>query len=138
MPKMIDCGSTPLIYLAEDDRELRSLLAAALLHAGYDVLELCSGHKLLEALTSAFLRGETAAQPRAVISDVRMPGLDGLEVVNVLRQYDPHTPVVVISAFADDEVRARAQELGVSSVLSKPFPPVELVSALNAALLSAA
>ena len=66
-----------------------------------------------------------------VISDIRMPGFSGLDVLKHLRTADAHAPVVLITAFPTDETRRRAQELGAVALLDKPFDLEDLVHAVQ-------
>ncbi|WP_438015623.1 response regulator [Sorangium sp. So ce315] len=114
-------GESPVrVLLAEDDRELRQLLAVALRRDGYEVLEAHDGNHLLE-LMAASLVSSDGARPDIVVSDVRMPGKTGLELLAGLRRDDRSTPVVLITAFGDPETHAEAYRLGADAVLDKPL-----------------
>ncbi|MFN8544355.1 MAG: response regulator [Candidatus Binatia bacterium] len=120
----------PRILLAEDDVEMRGLIAAALEADGYDVVEAGDGLELLDALEIA------ASRPRdtrfqLMISDVRMPGLSGLDVLAALRCAEWTTPVIVITAFGDDDTHAEARELGAMRVFDKPFDLDDLRTAVR-------
>lgn len=108
------------ILLAEDHAETRALLASRLRKDGYEVVEVSNGRQLLIEMGSALL-GDSDSYPDLVITDVRMPGLSGLQVLAGLRASCWSTPVIIITAFGDDEVHAEARRLGVSGVLDKPF-----------------
>ncbi|HEY8426726.1 MAG TPA: response regulator [Sandaracinaceae bacterium] len=108
----------PLVLLAEDDDEMRYLMTRALRRDGYDVLAAADAEALSSALMAARLHGR---EPDLVVSDVRMPGMSGLELVAWLRRQDCDVRIVLVSAFADDEIVAEARRLGVAHVLSKPF-----------------
>lgn len=109
------------VLLADDDIEMRKLLAVALKDAGYDVVDVPDGSDLLRQL--AYRRSDAGflADIDLIVTDVRMPGVDGFEVLQALRDKDWATAIVLISAFADDEMRARAERLGATALLSKPF-----------------
>ena len=119
------------VMLAEDDREMRELIASALAAEGYEVIEARDGSELLSRLQ------EVAKQPRGretlavVISDVRMPRLDGLDVLAALRCARWYTPVILITAFGDEEVHRVAHELGAVGVLDKPFSLADLRSLVH-------
>lgn len=125
----------PLILVAEDDREMRELLRLTLERAGYAVTLCPHGLDLLVHLT------EPAAAPpieeiALVISDLRMPGVSGLEVVCGLRQELPLPPVILITAFGDVGVHAEARRLGVRAVLDKPFDMGDLLTIVREVLPS--
>ena len=114
--------ASPLrILLAEDDRELRRLLATQLRKEQYLVEEAASGFDFLELLGDATLRNRTFD---LIVTDIRMPGLTGLSVVEGLRNGitpgTAATPVILITAFGDEETHAEAQRLG-TIIFDKPF-----------------
>ncbi|HEX5087413.1 MAG TPA: GAF domain-containing protein [Nocardioides sp.] len=115
-------GATSIVVI-EDDRPSLDLLTAYLSGAAIRVVAARDGHAGLEAV-----RRE---QPSAVLLDIRMPGIDGWEVLGTLKD-DPqtaHIPVVVVSIV--DE-RSRGAELGAAGYLVKPVSRDDLVSALKA------
>ena len=109
------------ILLAEDDRDLRLLLATELRKQGHVVDEAASGHDLLELLANLALRNETFD---LIVTDIRMPGLTGLSIVEGLRHGitdgTASTPVILITAFGDEETHAEAKRLG-AVIFDKPF-----------------
>ncbi len=108
----------PLVLLAEDDDEMRYLMTRALRRDGYDVLAAADGAALSSALQAARVHGR---EPDLIVSDVRMPGMSGLDLVAWLQSQGYAVRTVLVSAFADEETVQRARELGVAHVLSKPF-----------------
>ena len=115
----------PVILVVEDDQEMRRLLATVVRGLGGEVVESADGSAASDYLRGAFANGR-AGRPDLVISDVRLPGLSGLEVLANLRRWDGRTPFVVITAFGDDETHHRAYRLGAAAVLDKPFDLDEL------------
>ncbi|WP_437324805.1 response regulator [Sorangium sp. So ce381] len=114
-------GATRIrVLLAEDDRELRLLLATALRRDGYEVLEAHDAKHLLELMGEALVSGN-GAPVDVVVSDIRMPGASGLDLLAGLRRDDWTTPVVLITAFGDPETHAEAYRLGADAVLDKPL-----------------
>jgi two-component system response regulator (stage 0 sporulation protein F) len=123
------------VLLAEDDHEVRWLLAAALRQQGYQITEADSGPKLLEQL---WKRAASKSSFDLIISDIRLPGMTGLEVLQALRtradprdEYRPQiheTPIILITAFGDAEVHRGAARLGSTtsaparSASSRPTP----------------
>lgn len=123
------------ILLAEDDAELRTLIAHALREAGHAVLEAGNGFELLDRIEAAIAWGEPARRPISlIVSDVRMPGMTGIDVLSVLRCAYWATPVILMSAFADATLRGEAWELGAAAVIAKPFAMEELLGAVRVAL----
>jgi CheY-like chemotaxis protein len=86
----------------------------------------------------AALRAVAKAPPDLVLLDIMMPGIDGYEVCRRLREdHDMvETPVVMLTAHAQDEDHARGDELGISAYVTKPFDPEVLVGTVREALSS--
>lgn len=107
----------PIIALAEDDPQLRTLLASALEMVGYRVLELETGEHLVAAVRELVEAGEPL---KLIITDVRMPTLGGLDAARLLRDAGNATPLIFMTAFGDAWTRSRAAELG-AVLLDKPL-----------------
>jgi CheY-like chemotaxis protein len=106
------------ILVADDDEAMRSLLGASLRREGFEVRECVDGGELLAELEAA-RNGDSA--PDLVVSDLRMPGVNGLDVLHWLRRWLPEVPVILITAFGDRQVHKRAEALGAVMVIDKPF-----------------
>jgi DNA-binding NtrC family response regulator len=107
--------------LAEDDVEMRSLLATTLRREGFEVMEAADGRELGRLVHSLIFAGGDPDGVDLIVSDIRMPGPDGLTVLSRLRRYDWATPVVIITAFGDAATHDEAIRLGAMAVLDKPF-----------------
>jgi DNA-binding response OmpR family regulator len=114
------------VLLAEDDHDMRVLLASALRRAGYAVEAVDDGSELLDQLSDALL-ARRQVLPDMIISDIRMPGWSGIDVLASLRQSDWSMPVILITAFGDAKIHARAEQLGAATLLDKPFDVDELL-----------
>ena len=79
-----------------------------------------------------FLGSSMISQTMCVITDVQMPGLNGLELQETLQSQGRHIPVILITAYANEKQRARAMNGGAVGFLSKPFNEEALVSCLTA------
>ena len=113
---------SPRIFVIDDDRAVRFVLTEALRDAGFDVHAFDSADAALLALSE----GERAD---LVFTDVRMPGTDGLGLLDALGQRYPELPVVVMSAYTDVATTAGAFRRGARDYLPKPFDldmPVQL------------
>ena len=66
------------------------------------------------------LAGEIQPTLNAVVTDISMPGMDGLELLAAIKQRSPDLPVMMVTAYGDDERRRRARELGAFEFLPKP------------------
>jgi len=112
----------PRVLLAEDDLELRPLLALCLRGSGYDVVEAADGTEALERLAGLAAPDAEPARPfDAAVLDIRMPGFSGLHVLTALRHSSRAVPIVLITAFSNERIRLDAHRLGASAMLSKPF-----------------
>ncbi len=109
---------TARILVVEDDGEMRLLLAAILRLDGHLVVAARNGAQGLDWLTLLCREREG---PDLVITDLRMPGCSGLDVVRAARLLDGSLPVVLMTAFGDPTVHDAAYELGAVAVIDKPF-----------------
>ncbi len=110
----------PRIVIAEDDADMRALVAGALERDGYDVTAVSSGLQLLTHIETMLFGGWETGTFRLVICDDRLPGCRGLRILEGLRSMDPSTPIILMTGFGDDLVRNRCEELG-GIFLDKPF-----------------
>lgn len=108
------------LLVAEDDRDFRELLVAGLRADGYEIVEVATGLGLLDALMKSPLATNGHAFD-LVISDVRMPGMSGVDALAKLGHGANAAPVVFITAFGDDEVHEQAKRAGAIDVLDKPI-----------------
>ena len=112
------------ILVAEDDPAMLSLLVWSLHEEGYEVKEARDGRELLRRLDLPFFEGHgLGGQDRydLIVSDIRMPGYSGFEVLAALRARDAVTPVLLITAFGDQLTHYEAHSMGAAGVLDKPF-----------------
>jgi CheY-like chemotaxis protein len=119
------------LLLAEDDAELRALLASSLREDGFEVVEVADGNALVDRLADAMAADGSLDGYDVVVSDIRMPGFSALEVMIGMRRMLFRTPVVLITAFGDPKTHERAKRLGASLVIDKPFDVDELRSAVT-------
>jgi CheY-like chemotaxis protein len=134
-PVALDAGGIYQAYvlLADDDPDMRQMIARRLRRAGYRVKEVADGGQLLKHLGNEKLR-RLYEEPDLVISDIRMPGLSGLEVLGILRQADWAMPVILITAFGDRQTHDDARRLGAATLLDKPFELDDLMYAVRSIL----
>ena len=108
------------LFIAEDDDELRAVLATAFRRDGYQVIEAIDGPDLVDHLISARRTGEPLNGHDVVVSDFRMPGFSGLQVLASFHNLHWDMPFILISGFVDPETEQRARELGAAAVFAKP------------------
>jgi len=116
------------VLLAEDDSEMRRLLADALRGESYDVVEAADGTELLDQLSVSLVR---QLPLDCIITDVYMPRMTGTEALQRIRGAGLDCPVIVITAFGSHTTRVDAWLLGASAVLDKPFTIPELMDELR-------
>lgn len=119
-PPHEEAASPVRILVAEDDDAMRAMLVRTLARAGYTVVEVEDGFELGDYVAMMQGQGGTLAPPDLIVSDVRMPGRSGLEALKRLREQGIACPVLLLSAFADDETHAEALRLGARQLLDKP------------------
>ncbi len=117
------------IWIIDDDRAIRWVLERALGQAGMAVESFASGEGILDRLERA--------RPDALITDVRMPGIDGLELLREIRARWPGLPVIVITAHTDLESAVSAYQGGAFEYLPKPFDVDEAVALVRRAVAQA-
>ncbi|MGZ8450012.1 MAG: sigma-54-dependent transcriptional regulator [Candidatus Deferrimicrobiaceae bacterium] len=121
----------PTILVAEDDRNMRRVLRAMLVREGYDVAEAADGEA-----ASAWLSGRRAD---VLITDIRMPKMDGLALFRHARERHPDVPVILITAYGTIGDAVDAIRSGAFDYISKPFDEAELLRVVgNAARTSVA
>ena len=111
----------PLIFIVDDESKIRRLVAVNLESSGFDVMTADDGKRALEVLQ------HTDVKPDLIVLDVMMPGLDGLEVLKIIRSHSP-IPVIIVSARNDVRTKIEGFRLGTDDYIVKPFLPKELVA----------
>ena len=118
----IEAASRPSrVLLAEDDNAFRHLIAGVLRRSGFEVVEARNGLEFMETLVPIVPGPADGMFIDLIISDVRMPCMTGLDVLDILRRANWATPVILITAFGDDSTRSEATRLGVQAMFDKPF-----------------
>ncbi len=131
-------GTSPLpgrpvrVVVAEDQDSLRSLLCELLITEGFEVEAFGNGDELATYLLSRTDQPEL--WPDVILTDVRMPGHDGLKILASLRTADWTVPVILMTGFWDDNVVAAAMANHAVTVLAKPFPIETLLRTIDEAV----
>lgn len=118
------------VCVIEDDADLRSTIAATLRGEGYNVLEAADGARVIGQM-ALFPQRHGLSNVELIITDQRMPGATGLELLSYLRDSDWPVRVILMSAFLNDDVRVEARRLGAAAVLSKPLDLDEFVKTVR-------
>ena len=112
--------------IVDDDRRVLDSIAMLMESAGYTSQSFTS--------SEGFLQSPELAAAACVIADVRMPGVDGLELQRRIRLTRPRLPVIFISAHSDDAMRNGALRDGATAFFDKPFDGAALLTAITKAL----
>jgi two-component system C4-dicarboxylate transport response regulator DctD len=110
------------VFLVDDDKDLRRATSQTLELAGYEVSAFARAAEALDALPADF--------PGVVVSDIRMPEIDGLELFERLRMRDPDLPVILITGHGDIPMAVQAIQGGVYDFITKPFAAERLLQSL--------
>jgi FixJ family two-component response regulator len=119
-------GAANIVVGVDDDFRVRESMESLVESAGYAVMVFASAED--------FLKSGALAEATCLVTDVRMPGIDGLELQRRVRLERPELPVIFITAHHDDETRQRALDGSAVAFLYKPFDASELLEAIRAAL----
>jgi two-component system nitrogen regulation response regulator GlnG len=122
-------ASSHAAWIVDDDRSVRLVLGAALREAGFAPREFGDAEAAIAALADE--------HPAVLFTDVRMPGISGLKLLERLALHEPRFPVIVMSAFTDIASTAAAYRLGAFDYLPKPFDLDQAVAAAERALVHA-
>ena len=117
---------TPVISIVDDDEAVRLALRSLVRSLGYVSNVFASAEE--------FLGSSQLSETSCLISDIQMPGMNGIELQNRLRILDYSTPVIFVTAFPDERNRARALEAGAIGFLEKPFEGCAMIKLIETAL----
>lgn len=112
------------VLLVEDDENIAELLQLHLREEGFDITHCADGHQGLECVKQGGFD--------ALILDLMLPGVDGLEICRFARTLTRYTPIIIISARSSETQRIMGLELGADDYLAKPFSMLELVARVKA------
>jgi CheY-like chemotaxis protein len=122
---MSDAASVKDVIIADNDYIIRGILRSVLENEGFTVLQTIDG---FEAIDYA-----TRTHACLVMLDYKMPRLDGISACAEIRRLPDYadTPIIILTAFDDEETRAAARQAGVTAFLAKPFKPVDLLRVIS-------
>ena len=113
------------VLLVDDEALIRQSTEQWLKIAHFDVISCDSAEQALKVLDEQF--------PGIIVTDVRMPGMDGLELMDVARQRIPELPVILVTGHGDVDMAIKAMRNGAYDFIEKPFVPERLVETINRA-----
>jgi DNA-binding NtrC family response regulator len=123
---VVTCSHSRRVLLVDDDPDILDTLEYAIGSEGFEVVKASSGEAAIEAAR----RGAFGA----AVTDLKMPGMSGLETMAVLKTLQPALPVVVITGFATGETLDECRRLGACGFIRKPFKLEELLGLIHGAL----
>ena len=123
---MVNANSRKKILIVDDDLNIREFIANLLEQLGYDTIE--EGNPL------SVVRQIKKENPDLMTLDIKMPGANGLQILNTLKREGIKLPVVVLSGYLDQENTRQLIDLGVTHIVSKPFKSAILAQHIDAAL----
>ncbi|MCK5541409.1 MAG: hybrid sensor histidine kinase/response regulator [Desulfobacterales bacterium] len=114
-----------LILLVDDEQDIREVLAIALTDIGYDVLEAANGKQALKIFKEE--------SPTIVLTDIKMPGIDGIEILKKIKQKNPETEVIMITGHGDIDIAIKSLKYEAIDFITKPISSDALEIALKRA-----
>ena len=117
---------TPVVSIVDDDGSVRIATHRLVRSIGF------TAHTFASA--DEFLRSPLMDSTSCIIADIQMPGMSGLDLQAVLRTQGRQLPIIFITAFPEEKIRARAMDGGAVCVLAKPFHATMLIRKLETAL----
>ncbi len=117
-------GKKPRILLVDDEADFRFSASVALRKAGFEVIEAAEGGEALSRIQEFHGAGKGID---LLLTDLRMPGLCGLELLEAMEEMGIDVPVIAITGYSNDSLRANLIKVGCTEFMEKPFEPDDLV-----------
>ncbi len=114
------------ILVVDDEKTVRDFLQRALATAGYTVITASDGQEALEKMSQFNIS--------LVLLDIMMPGLDGFEVLDHMRQYEENIPVIMLTGIQEAPAKIDSLTLGADDYITKPFSVKELLARIQVKL----
>ncbi|RLB80477.1 MAG: hypothetical protein DRH17_11825 [Deltaproteobacteria bacterium] len=116
------------ILIVDDGRGTLNALKAGLTSFGYQVLTAAHGPQALKIIESSI---EKAEPVELMVTDLKMPGVNGLELIRSAREVRPGLAAILMTAYGDDNIRKEVKDLGCCKYIDKPFRPESLVKMIE-------
>jgi CheY-like chemotaxis protein len=122
--------AAPCVLVVDDDPDMLEEVTRGLRCAGCAVIAVDSGDQLIDYLGRCAAFGGRFLVPDVIVSDIRMPGYSGFDLLEALHHAQCHTPVILMTAFGDEETHERAKRLGAVATFDKPFDADDMSTAV--------
>jgi len=119
-----------LVLVVDDEPDVRKVVRMSLEKSGYDVIEAEDGEKAIQEVN----KGENPLMLDVIISDIRMPKINGVEAINYFQQQYPRVPLIVLTGFPDMEMATGFLKQGIVDYLVKPVEKEKLTTAVAKAM----
>lgn len=114
------------ILVVDDEEDIRQILCDSLADDNFEVITCSDGYEALELIKEGFFE--------LIITDLRMPGIDGIELIDTIKQISPEVPVIMLTAYGSAGVQREMDRLQAHRYFEKPFSLEELKEAVKEAL----
>jgi len=111
------------ILIVDDEEIMRSFLLDVFVDEGYDLDLAANGEEALEKISQN--------KYQLIITDIRMPGVDGTEVLRKAKEVNPKTEVIIITGYATPQIKQKCQRLGAAYYIAKPFQINQIRALVN-------
>lgn len=118
------------ILVVDDELSIRKPVRIALVQAGYEVVEAADGQEAINALDD----GDNSLLVDAILCDIRMPRINGIDAIHFFRTQYPSIPVVVLTGYPDCDLAVALIKMGVRDYLVKPIAKQDLLRVLKVAV----
>ncbi|WP_045211124.1 response regulator [Desulfonatronovibrio magnus] len=120
--------STKTILIIDDESDFRFSMSLILKAQGFNIIEAGDGIEALEKLSTLQEQNKNVA---LIVTDLRMPGMGGIELLERLSRHNNEIKVLVITGYGDRETTNRIKKMGYSQILNKPFSAEVLINQVN-------
>ena len=114
------------VLIVDDDPLILTVVDLMVRHAGHTARTASDGNAALDVLA------DSASD--IIVSDIRMPGMDGLELARVVRRDYPQIPIILMTGYLSEYSSGSAEEIGIEGILKKPFKSTDLIAAITRAV----
>jgi CheY-like chemotaxis protein len=114
------------VLIVDDDPLILTVVDLMVRHMGHTVRTAPDGMVALDVMADA--------PADLIVTDIRMPGMDGLALARLVRKDYPNIPIILMTGYLSEYSSGSASEIGVDGILKKPFKSAELISAINRAI----